>query len=422
MFDKEGFRATLAQRLMFAATGTSMALTGCSTTPENKLPDNESSAAVAASATASVAPLESVEPSASPASSPALSSLGSLPKPKPVDFQAQCGAGKKGEEQCYEPHSVMRSQGTGEPAPRLPASAYDSNGCLANKNVTSGCCETAIAGPRFDHGQCCYGFCGGMCCGRPFYVDQQARVATLIESADWVSDSIVKLDQSREAAADAWLADALLEHASIASFSRFTLQLLALGAPAELVQGACAAGLDEVRHAELCFDMAARLSQRARGPAPLPMAGVSLDDVRLEDVVHSAVVEGCVGETVAAVIAAERCAVAGDPFARSVLARIAEDEAAHAALSWRFLRWALHIGGRSVHTAATRAFSQALSTPDCQTSAYGDPAEHHFGLLTPGELAAVARDTMRMIEQTSHAALASQQASITYEQLPTARG
>lgn len=72
--------------------------------------------------------------------------------------------------------------------------------------------------------------------GRPFRVAGHARVA----------DAVVK----------AWTTAARAEHASVASFARFTLQLLHLGAPADLVADAQQAGLDEVRHARLCFGVA----------------------------------------------------------------------------------------------------------------------------------------------------------------------
>lgn len=431
MFDKEGFGAALAQRLLFAATGTSLAVMGCSNTPEsNKVPDQEGSTSAVASASASTTPVSAQLPSApmAPASSPALS--GSTPSSKPVDFQRQCGAGNKGSEYCFEPHSVMRSKGTGEPAPKLPASAYDSNGCLANKDVTSGCCEGAIAGPKFENGKCCYGFCDRVCCGRPFYVGDESRVAGWVDGDDWVTSDralgdAFGVDPKRAAAAEVWLADALLEHASIASFSRFTLQLLALGAPADLVRDACAAGLDEVRHAELCFEVAARFAGRPYGPAALPMVGVTLDEVRLEDAIHSTIVEGCVGETIAAVTAAERCARAQEPVARAALARIAEDEARHAELSWRFLRWALRTGGASALAAARRAFAEVRSSPGCEGAPIVSEL-HGYGVLSPSEQAGIARDARRMIEEIAREVLVparrDRHAGITFAQSPTAPG
>jgi hypothetical protein len=51
-----------------------------------------------------------------------------------------------------------------------------------------------------------------------------------------------------------------MEHASVAAFARFTLDLLALGAPADLVQSAQQALGDEIAHAELCFGLAGATS------------------------------------------------------------------------------------------------------------------------------------------------------------------
>ena len=47
--------------------------------------------------------------------------------------------------------------------------------------------------------------------------------------------------------AECWAQDALAEHASIASFARFTLQLMAVGAPPQLLADTQRAAADEVR-------------------------------------------------------------------------------------------------------------------------------------------------------------------------------
>jgi hypothetical protein len=100
----------------------------------------------------------------------------------------------------------------------------------------------------------------------------------------------------------AWSSDARMEHASIASFARATLELLAVGAPPALVSATQAASLDEVEHARLCFALASRYSGKELGPGPLAVVGPrSADLVRLACDVF---VEGCVGETIAALAAA----------------------------------------------------------------------------------------------------------------------
>lgn len=62
-----------------------------------------------------------------------------------------------------------------------------------------------------------------------------------------------------------WSADALAEHTSIASFARFTLQLLALDAPSDLLSRSQQAGKDEMEHARLCFQMQIGSSCGIRG-------------------------------------------------------------------------------------------------------------------------------------------------------------
>ena len=47
------------------------------------------------------------------------------------------------------------------------------------------------------------------------------------------------------------------EHASVASFARHTLQLLNIGAPSELLMSSQKAAIDEVRHAKMCYGLAA---------------------------------------------------------------------------------------------------------------------------------------------------------------------
>ena len=75
----------------------------------------------------------------------------------------------------------------------------------------------------------------------------------------------------------------------------------------------------------------------------------------------SAVKEGCVGETLAALQAGEQLAAATDPAVRAALATIAADEARHAELAWRTVAWAVAEGGAEVRRAVRAAFDEALA-------------------------------------------------------------
>jgi hypothetical protein len=70
--------------------------------------------------------------------------------------------------------------------------------------------------------------------------------------------------------------------------------------------------------------------------------------------------EGCIGETIAALQARLGAAYAQDARVRGSLEQIAEDEARHALLAWRFVAWAIAQGGEPVRAAVVRAFSSAL--------------------------------------------------------------
>jgi hypothetical protein len=72
----------------------------------------------------------------------------------------------------------------------------------------------------------------------------------------------------------------------------------------------------------------------------------------LKTIVKSALAEGCINETLAA-LEADAGATAAEPsVVREFLTVIARDEGEHAALSFRFVRWALELGDSAVRRAA----------------------------------------------------------------------
>jgi hypothetical protein len=192
-----------------------------------------------------------------------------------------------------------------------------------------------------DHRRCVEAGCA---IGRPFLVDGVERTAAAVASRDWrgpTRASLAGLTPALAAELAAhWTRAGLMEHASIAAFARFALQLLALGAPPELIERAERALGDERRHAAACFGLASRYAGRAIGPGPLAIDG-ALAAADARDILRLTVREGCIGETVASIEAAEAAAHAVDPEVRATLEGIAADEARHADLAWRFVRWLL---------------------------------------------------------------------------------
>lgn len=197
---------------------------------------------------------------------------------------------------------------------------------------------------------------------RPFLVGTSMRSSKVAERDDWLA-SVAPMDISdaHTAAflAQVWLKDGLEEHASVAAFARFTLLLLSVGAPPGLVAESQRASLDEIQHARACFALARRYGKTDVGPARLEVAD-SIGALSLADITALTVAEGCVGETLGALMAAEQVDLATDPDVKRILGKIARDEARHAELAWKFLAWALRTGGEPVEAAARIAFQKTI--------------------------------------------------------------
>jgi hypothetical protein len=184
-------------------------------------------------------------------------------------------------------------------------------------------------------------------------VEAEARVAPVTARGDWADGRLAgpRVDHlttaERAALASHWTKLGQMEHASIAAFARFQLQLLALGAPPELVQACNQALIDETAHTRLCFALASAYAGRAVGPGPLDVQH-SLSVPCLADIVDLVIAEGCFGETSAALEALEAAQSAADPVVQRTYEQIAADEQRHAELAFRFVRWALARGGSVV--------------------------------------------------------------------------
>lgn len=253
---------------------------------------------------------------------------------------------------------------------------------------------------------CCYQWvipCPG---GRPLLDAQgQPQLAALRSAGpddDWTelgSIDALRFERSpvfSERLARAWREDARMEHASVASFARVTLELMALGAPAELVEGAQRAGLDEVRHARQCLAIARAYDGRDVRPGPLPLP--EPEPIDLVSVARRALVEGGVAETGASLMAERAAAGCRVPAIAACLRRIADDEADHAALAWRTVAWALREGGDLVAQALRReadAIEHALGHGDSGLAECADLAEH--GRLDPSTMARARRDAWQQI-------------------------
>jgi len=239
-------------------------------------------------------------------------------------------------------------------------------------------------------------------CGRPFLIEEEARKAAPISSPAWLTPSAkirladlqLPTDATvRDQLAAHWTEIGLLEHASVAAFARFTLQLLSLGAPVELVEQSQRAALDEVRHAELTFALASRYAGRSMGPGPLPLTG-ALDASSVEAILRTTVREGCIGETRAALEASRAAETCEDPAVRSVLETIAADEARHAELAWRVVRFIVSAHPEMASVLAEE-FGSLARQERTLTEVDGPVTDNRFGVLDARALRRCHREAHR---------------------------
>jgi len=284
--------------------------------------------------------------------------------------------------------------------------------------------------PKGKEGECCYhaAHLGVVCEGRPLRVDGEVRAAPVITRGDWSRAELEGLEvggieaTTRAALAAAWAEDAAMEHASIAGFARLILELMREGAPAGLIAEAQAALGDEVEHARACFAIAGALAGAPRGPGGLSLAGLSLGESAalsegsggagaregLARLAVETLIEGCVGETLAAALAKVAGAQARAPRVRELLRGIGADEARHAALAWKIVGWAIELGGAAVRAAVEQALAAAMARPP-QVRDVPEGAEaaswQAWGRLSAAAEAATIRETMRSVIAPCAAAL-----------------
>jgi hypothetical protein len=148
------------------------------------------------------------------------------------------------------------------------------------------------------------------------------------------------------------------------------LDLVALGAPAELVERTYRAALEESAHARAAFTLASAYAGEALGAGRFPGAAAPRDPEspadRLARIVFEAWVDGRVGEAAASRGAALAAETTTDPVVRDVLRAIAADERSHAALAADTLAWARALDPVAFErgaSAARAALEEGLAVP-----------------------------------------------------------
>ncbi|MFO0676983.1 MAG: ferritin-like domain-containing protein [Polyangiaceae bacterium] len=168
----------------------------------------------------------------------------------------------------------------------------------------------------------------------------------------------------------AWLADAAhLEAAAVVAFERFAMELRAFGASARLVDDAHRSRADEIRHARTM----ARLAKKYG--AVVPRVQVSEPRARtFEEFAVENVIEGCVRETFAALVAAHQRDTATDPEIAEAMIAIADEETFHAGLAWDVHRFVLGLADASLRATLDATRRSAFRTLRAELSAEPDPS------------------------------------------------
>jgi len=248
----------------------------------------------------------------------------------------------------------------------------------------------------------------GWCEGRPFTLDGIPTRAEAVRGRGWSRFSwSVPVNLStriRARAAAAWLDVARAEHSSVASFSRFNLQLMQMGAPAALLARSTAAIGDEIRHACDAFGVASALAGREFTASALELGAVG-EPSDAASALLDAIREGCINETVSAAFVREASRTAKDRSLGDMLMRVADDESRHAELSWAFARWVLER-----HPELRDEVAQVFASFDLGPAPAADPdrdALAALGVITADLQHEIATEIMERVIRPCASALLS---------------
>jgi hypothetical protein len=221
-----------------------------------------------------------------------------------------------------------------------------------------------------------------------------------------------------------WVDDAKQAALHARTYDRVAVELIEMGAPAELVRSARRASASKRVHARLCIDIAS-----AYAGTPLDPDAVELDEAPRgygDPIVlaMTLVRSSCVGATIASMAARNASTHCADLVIRRTLRRVAVDETRNAGLGWAYLKWALGRGGALVAGnaflleavgAALDEERSACTIPSPPRHASREQWLAEQGRLSAAKRAAITLETLRdvvvpcaraMMESMGHGAAA----------------
>lgn len=249
--------------------------------------------------------------------------------------------------------------------------------CPELSAIRSDCIAVEDGPAVYADGLCCYDvhwvpvtYGCGCARGRPLRMDRREVRAGVVPHAGWIDSrqsrpELATLNRASRARVEHfWASVASAEHGSIASFHRASLELLAFGAPMQLLNATQSAALDETRHARMAFTLASAFACAPIGPAALPLGAALPLASSLAELAARTAREACIEETHSLAAAMVMLDGARDPAVRRVLTRIVADETRHMQLAWRTVAWAVETGGDEVRAAVQSGFAQGFTPVD----------------------------------------------------------
>ena len=186
---------------------------------------------------------------------------------------------------------------------------------------------------------------------------------------------------------------AQLEAVSVPAFHRLARELAAHHAPVSLVRAARSAARDEVKHTRMMQSLARRHGVEPMLPRIGALAVRGLEAIAIENAI-----EGCVGETMGAIVATAQAARAEDRSTRRAMAIVARDETEHAILAWRVHAFCMTQLGGAAQARVREALLEATHAMEAGTVAVQSPSvQRRAGLpelATAKAMIAAARESL----------------------------
>ena len=172
-------------------------------------------------------------------------------------------------------------------------------------------------------------------------------------------DSVRYLPAARARAARVWRGRAVSEYESTSAFAELAVQVMEANAPVDTTATILRMASDELRHAELCFEVVRALGEAGAPAAPASFTrqarhpGCSAAERALRNVVYGC----CLSETVNAARFVDALDQGGDPFVNEVNRRLLADEALHAKFGFLYLElWRPYLTEHAEARAALAGF------------------------------------------------------------------